>query len=336
MMTAIIVLLSIAFLVCGVLAILFFTKNKNLNSKLAQEKARNEDLSVEVKSLEQAKADLDGDLKQEKQRNARLEDTKAKALQTLYLLQLLLKASFLQFLQVQDLYKDLGGNYRQLAQEYEDLAKHYQNNVEAHDKFREEIQRKAKRRVFQKAGSAALSLIPGFGVVDLLGSLTDVISDAADFEVADALSDVKDLSELASWEVLKNFDLDIAAFRDLSIEEESASMLSEDARLEIVEAIKQHFRRGDVEIPELNWNQIDNLIQNVIQDTGVSLQLTSGQGNKAVEDMFTKFKDFVTEACDYGKTHSASNGEVPGGLADSQQDDASTALLDETSIRGSE
>ena len=62
MMTAIIVLLSIAFLVCGVLAILFFTKNKNLNSKLAQEEARNEDLSVEVESLKQAKADLDRDL----------------------------------------------------------------------------------------------------------------------------------------------------------------------------------------------------------------------------------------------------------------------------------
>ena len=318
MMTATIVLLSIAFLVCGVLAILFFTRNRNLNSKLAQEEARNKDLSVEVESLEKTRADLDRDLAQEKQRNANLEETKATALRFLYLLQLLLQASFLRLLYVQDRYKDLGGNYRNLAQKYEDLKKRSQKNVEAHKEFQEEIQRKAKRRVARKAGSAALSLVPGLGVVDLLMSLTDVISVAADFgEVVDVLSDV-DLSELASEGVLKDFDLDMPAFSSLSIEAASASTLSKDAQLEIVEATKQHFL-GDVEISELNWNQIDNLIGDVIQGTEVSLQLTLGQGNEAVENMFTKLKAFVTEAYDYGKTHPASNGEALGGLPDSQQ-----------------
>lgn len=119
MITVTIVLLSIAFLVCGGLAILFFTRNKNLNSNLAQEEARNKDLSVEVESLEKAKADLDTDLAQERERNASLEETKATALRFLYLLQLLLQASFLRLLHTQDRYKDLGGNYRKLEQKYE-------------------------------------------------------------------------------------------------------------------------------------------------------------------------------------------------------------------------
>lgn len=320
MITVTIVLLSIAFLVCGVLAILFFTRNRNLNSKLAQEEARNKDLSVEVESLEKTRADLDRDLAQEKQRNASLEernasleDAKATALRFLYLLQLLLRASFLRLLHVQDRYKDLGGNYRKLEQKYEDLAEHYRKNVEAHKKFRVDIQQKARRRVVQKTGSVALSLVPGLGLVDLLMSLKDIIDVAADLgEVADALSYVKDLSELASEVVLKDFDLDMPAFSSLSIVAASASMSLEDARLEVFETI-QHFL-GDVEIPELNWNQIDNLIGDVIQGTEVSLQLTLtlGQGNEAVEDMFAKLTDFITEASDYGKTPPASNGEASG------------------------
>lgn len=152
-------------------------------------------------------------------------------------------------------------------------------------------------------------------------SLKDIIDAAADLgEVADALSYVKGLSELASEVVLKDFDLDIAALQILSIGEASAPMLSVDVRFKIVEAINQHFF-GDVELPALNWNQIDNLIGDIIQGTEVSLQLTLGQGNEAVEDMFTKLKAFVTEAYDYGKTHPTSNGEASGGSPDSTPPD---------------
>lgn len=188
MMTAIIVLLSIAFLVCGVLAIRFFKENKNLNSKLAQEEARNEDLSVEVKSLEQAKAALDRDLAQEKQRNETLSRNLVEVSQSnesaLWLLYVSEQA--LQYCGV-ELYRERNRSAN--------LEKVYRE-------FCEEVRSKAKRRAWKKGGAAIFSLIiPAFGVIGVFDDISEAFSATAEV-VGDITRDILDMGvELPSEEL---------------------------------------------------------------------------------------------------------------------------------------
>lgn len=177
MMTATIVLLSIAFLVCGVLAILFFTRNKNLNSKLAREEARNEDLSVEVESLEKTRADLDRDLAQEKQRNETLSRNLVDVSQSNE------NALWLLYVSEQSL-KFCGAELYRERSRATNLEKVYRE-------FCEEVRSKAKRRAVKKGATAILSIIPGLGVIGVFSDLDEAVSAAAEAagEIASGISE---------------------------------------------------------------------------------------------------------------------------------------------------
>lgn len=187
MMTAIIVLLSIAFLVCGVLAIRFFKENKNLNSKLAQEKARNEDLSIEVESLKQAKADLDRDLAQEKQRNETLSrnlvevsQSNESALWLLYVSEQALQSCGVELYRERNRSANLEKVYRE---------------------FCEEVRSKAKRRAWKKGAVAIFSVIPGFGVIGVFDDISEALSATVEV-VGDITRDILDMGvELPSEEL---------------------------------------------------------------------------------------------------------------------------------------
>lgn len=106
-----------------------------------------------------------------------------RALWILYLLRLLLQESMLQLRQEQDDYKN----------------------------FREEVRRKAKQRVVKRAFSAFASLVPGFGLADLVIGMGDILDAAneADNIVADLISvsdtskTLSDLRENAPTQVIK-------------------------------------------------------------------------------------------------------------------------------------
>lgn len=187
MITATIVLLSTALLVCGVLAILFFTKNKNLNSKLAQEEARKEDLSVKVESLEQAKADLDRDLAQEKQRNETLSRNLVEVSQSNE------SALWLLYVSEQALQSCGVELYRERSRST-NLQKVYRE-------FCEEVRSRAKRRAWKKGGAAILGLVPGLGVIGVFDDISEALSATAEV-VGDIGIDVSDVGvELPSEEL---------------------------------------------------------------------------------------------------------------------------------------
>ena len=175
-MTATIVLLSAAFLVCGVLAILFFTRNKNLNSKLAQEEARNEALSVEVESLEKTRADLDRDLKQEKQRNETLSRNLVDVSQSNE------NALWLLYVSEQSL-KFCGAELYRERSRATNLEKVYRE-------FCEEVRSKAKRRAWTKSTTAILGLF-GLGVIGVFSDLGEAVNAATEAagEIASGISE---------------------------------------------------------------------------------------------------------------------------------------------------
>lgn len=285
--------------------------------------SKNKDLSREVRSLEKAKADLDGDLKQEQQQNETLKKTKAEALWILYLLRLSLIASLLRLSQEETRFMRLDKSYRELEQVHADLSKRYRDTVEEYNttakeysKFRHEVQSKAQRKVVTRVGSAALSLIPGLGLFDLLISIGEILEAITDTdEIVEAIEEglraAQDFAE--SLDVIGQGDFDASSpdlhLPDLGIDAANPSAVSEESVRKTVQSLEQHLPEMS-KTPEWNWDQIDALTGEVMQGTAVSLELTPEERSEAVEAAFAKLKAFVTEAYDYRKTHPSPNEEA--------------------------
>lgn len=306
----------------GIGLLLLASKNKGLTSLLQQANEHSEGLSREIRSLEKAKADLDGDLKQEQQQNETLKKTKAEALWILYLLRLSLIASLLRLSQEQTRFMRLDKSYRELEKVHADLSRRYRDTVEAHNKtakeyskFRNEVQSKAQRRVATKAGSAALSLIPGFGLLDLLINLGEILEAITDTdEIVEAIEErlraaqgfAESLNDIGQGD----FDASLPDLHlpDLGIDAANPSAVSEESVRRTVQSLEQHLPEM-LKTPEWNWDQIDTLTGDVMQGTAVSLELTPGECSEAGEAAFAKLQAFVTEAYDYRKTHPSPNEE---------------------------
>ena len=143
----------------------------------------------ELGQVRQHRETLETQLAQESQRCANLEtnlnqvtQSNQAALWGLYLCEVSLQVCGAALQSESNRSKRLVGHYHRLEQTYSD--------------FRDEVQRKARRRMVRKGIGVALALIPGAGLIDLLSDLGEIASAAS--AAGDAALDADEITSALS------------------------------------------------------------------------------------------------------------------------------------------
>ena len=169
--------------------------NAQLTSEAESANQRIDTLETELAQEQQRRAELEDELASERQRNARLTDSlvevsqsNANALWLLYLSEQSLQSCGGALLSAQHRYQGLEQDYKTLHQGYSETA-------DAYGAFREEVQRKARRRLIRGGVGVALSFLPGVGLIHVLSDLGEIASITAD--AAETTGEIRDtLNEL--------------------------------------------------------------------------------------------------------------------------------------------
>ena len=174
-----------------------------LETELAQEQQRRAELEDELAAERQRNARLTTERDQERETNARLtgslvevSQSNENALWLLYLSEQSLQSCGGALLSEQHRSKHLIGVYQTLHQSYSKTADSYKD-------FREEVQRKARKRLVKQGIGVALSFVPGVGMFHVLSDLGEIASIAAGAaettgEIRDTLNELPDPGELST------------------------------------------------------------------------------------------------------------------------------------------
>lgn len=177
--------------------------NAQLTSEAERANQRIDTLETELAQEQQRRAELEAELATERQRNARLtgslvevSQSNANALWLLYLSEQSLQSCGGALLSEQHRYQGLEQDYKTLHQGYSKTAAAYKD-------FREEVQRKARKRLIRGGFGAVLSFVPGVGLIQVLSDLGEIVSITADAaettgEIRDTLNELPDPGELST------------------------------------------------------------------------------------------------------------------------------------------
>ena len=174
-----------------------------LETELAQEQQRRAELEDELAAEQRQNASLTTERDQERETNARLTGSLVEvsrsnenALWLLHLSEQSLQSCGGALLSEQHRYQGLEKNYKTLHQSYGETADSYKN-------FREDVQRKARRRLVKKGFGVVLSFVPGVGLIDVLSDLGEIAGTAAGAadttdEILNTLNNLPGPGELAT------------------------------------------------------------------------------------------------------------------------------------------
>ena len=289
--------------------------NAQLTSEAEHANQRIDTLETELAQEQQRRAELEDELAAERQRNARLTDSlvevsqsNANALWLLYLSEQSLQSCGGALLSEQHRYQGLEKNYKTLHQSYGETADSYKD-------FREEVQRKARRRLIKGGIGAALSFLPGVGLIHVLSDLGEIVSITADAaettgEIRDTLNDLPDPGGLSTD----------AAFEPLSFStdgEEIPTGLTPEAQNTVNEVLAQSLSEaGETPSPDAFSAFALRAIQRL--ESQVDLEQNEGiQRAMAIAKTANNFRQFGVQAYDYH------------GLRDPQQEENRSSSGDE-------
>ena len=94
---------------------------------------------------------------------------------------------------------NLGGKNKELYAEYEKLYAEYQKSLDRYNALCEEVERRAKRRLVRSSATTVLSLLPGVGIIQIVGDLAELANFVS--EIAEGTADVYDMLSVAELSV---------------------------------------------------------------------------------------------------------------------------------------
>ena len=186
---------------------------ETLENALAQEREQIATLETELGQVRQHRAELETELAQEHRRCEHLETNLAQVAQSnqaalwgLYLCEVSLQVCGAALQNESSRSNQLIENYHGLERNYQGLREKYEETVQTYGDFRDEVQRKARRRMVRKGIGVALALIPGAGLIDLLSDLGEIASAAGDValdadEITSALGEAQEAVDRSGAEV---------------------------------------------------------------------------------------------------------------------------------------
>ena len=271
--------------------------NAQLTSEAESANQRIDTLETELAQEQQRRAELEAELATERQRNARLTDSlvevsqsNANALWLLYLSEQSLQSCGGALLSEQHRYQGLEKNYKTLHRSYGETADSYKD-------FREEVQRKARRRLIKGGIGAALSFLPGVGLIHVLSDLGEIVSITADAaettgEIRDTLNELPDPGGLSTD----------AAFEPLSFStdgEEIPTGLTPEAQDTVNEVLAESLSEaGETPSPDAFSAFALGAIQRL--ESQVDLEQNEGiQRAMAIAKTANNFRQFGVQVYDY-------------------------------------
>ena len=188
----------------------------SLTGQLETADAEIESLTQQLKVADQAKANLSIQLEQVSEKNEN-------ALWLLYLSELSLQASAVVLHSERKRSSRLIQNYRDLEKQYRTLHGGYTEAVESYDDFCGEVETKARRRLVRRGIGVALSFIPGFGLIDILSDLGEIVE-----FVKDAGEDVSEFSSFVESSKLSgNAIQNLGDFAPITLAPSASAVLEE-------------------------------------------------------------------------------------------------------------
>ena len=121
------------------------------------------------------------------------------ALQLLYLFELSSQLTALALYSEVSRATNLGGKNKELYAEYEKLYAEYQKSLDRYNALCEEVERRAKRRLVRSSATTVLSLLPGVGIIQIVGDLAELVNFVS--EIAEGTADVYDMLSVAELSV---------------------------------------------------------------------------------------------------------------------------------------
>ena len=205
---------------------ILYSRNGSLSSSLAEAEQQNTSLIQDLAEAEQQNANLTQNLEVVRENNEN-------ALRLIHLFEVSLQITAVAYHSERVRAEGLVKHYKELAEQYEKLHKKFNEAVSVYNEFREEAERRAKQRLAVTGIGAALSLIPGAGliqavsslvegldsVVDTVGGLVDLSGAAETLALSgEAIQNLEDLTSLAAsiWLLLPEISSDQDSPKDPS------------------------------------------------------------------------------------------------------------------------
>ncbi len=174
-------------------------QNTSLTQDLAEAEQQNTSLTQDLAEAEQQNTSLTQDLAEAEQQNANLtqnlevvRENNENALRLIHLFEVSLQITAVAYHSEHVRAEGLVKHYKELAEQYEKLHKKFNEAVSVYNEFREEAERRAKRRLAVTGIGALLNLIPGAGLIQIASSLVEGLD-----SIADAAGGLVDLSGAA-------------------------------------------------------------------------------------------------------------------------------------------
>ena len=197
---------------------------------------------------------------------------------------------------------------KDLYEKYKWLHAEYKENFEAYSDFREEVERRAKRRLVTTGAGALLSLIPGVGIVQVAADLIDLVSFIG--EVAEGTAEFHDvLSAVASTVDLINVLEDVIDFRALQSSDEDRERGKKEYQTVFKEVFDQNLGQ---DLKKSDTLDVDDFLKNLIQRMKDLVEsVPENERQNAVRNLVEKFSQFKIV---YHTYHESSNMGVDRSL----------------------
>ena len=197
---------------------------------------------------------------------------------------------------------------KELYEKYKWLHAEYKENFEAYADFREEVERRAKRRLVTTGAGALLSLIPGVGTVQMAADLIELVSFIGEF-AEDTVEFHDVLSAVASTVDLINVLEDVIDFRALQSSDEDRERGKEEYQTVFKEVFDQNLGQ---DLKEFNTLNVDKFLKNIIQRMKDLVEsVPENERQNAVRNLVEKFSQFKIV---YHTYHESSNMGVDRSL----------------------
>ena len=191
--------------------------------------------------------------------------------------------------------REFNAAYKNLRETYENLHAEYKDIFGTYADFREQVERKAKRRLVQSTVGAALSLIPGVGAIQLVADLIELADFASDLseDTAD-FCDLLSVAELyiTSSNVLEDF-VDYKSIKSLR-PDISSDQDRERVKQEYQTVFKEVFMENlDQDDKEPDASDIDHFLTTIVQRMkDLVASAPEGARRNALRNTVNKFKQF--------------------------------------------
>ena len=278
---------------------------ESLTGQLEIANAEITNLTQQLEAAEQAKANLSRQLEQVSEKNEN-------ALWLLYLSELSLQASAVVLHSERKRSSRLIQNYRDLEKRYQTLHGGYTKAVESYDDFCDEVETKARRRLVRRGIGVALSFIPGFGLIDILSDLGEIVEFVKDAgEDISEFSDTVESSKL-SGNAIQNLE-DFAPITSTEIKGSPSNENVGETSIALTDAaqrtMKKTFERNltsDNRVPRSS--DLNAFVKEAIQRTKGWVEAMPGNESRkeaAITKLADNFKQFGIEYCIHHKARRA-------------------------------